>query len=50
MADAAHIHAGSIVNAASDFYKAGAKSAGGGLVKTGPFKFAVRLNYFGKCP
>lgn len=36
------------MNAACDFYKAGAKSAGAGLVKTGPFKFAVRLNYFGE--
>ena len=36
------------MNAASDFYKAGAKSAGAGLVKSGPFEFAVRLNYFGE--
>lgn len=36
------------MNVAADFYKAGAKVAGAGLVKTGPYKFAIRLNYFGE--
>ena len=39
--------AGTVVNVASDFYKAGAKAAGAGLVKGGPFRLAVRLNYLG---
>lgn len=39
---------GSSVNVACDFYKAGAKLAGAGLVKTGPFQYAIRLDYFGE--
>ena len=39
--------AGSAVNVAADFYKAGAKDAGAGLVTTGPYRLAIRINYFG---
>ena len=39
--------AGSAINVAADFYKAGAKDAGAGLVTTGPYRLAIRINYFG---
>lgn len=39
--------AGSAINIAADFYKAGAKNAGQGLVAGGPYTFSLRPNYFG---
>ncbi len=39
--------AGSAINVAADFYKAGAKDAGAGLVTTGPYRLAIRINYSG---
>lgn len=37
---------GGTLNAGSDWYKAGAKAAGAGLVTTGPYTYSMRPNYF----
>jgi hypothetical protein len=42
------LSAGSVINVAADFYKAGAKASGAGLVTSGPYRLAIRLNYFGE--
>lgn len=38
---------GTAINAGSDWYKAGAKAAGGSMVKTGPYTWSLRPNYLG---
>lgn len=38
--------AGGTLNAGSDWYKAGAKAAGAGMVTTGPYTYSLRPNYF----
>ena len=38
---------GTALNAGSDWYKAGAKAAGGGMVTTGPYSWSLRPNYLG---
>ena len=39
--------AGTALNSGSDWYKAGAKAAGGGMVTTGPYSWSLRPNYLG---
>jgi steroid 5-alpha reductase family enzyme len=39
--------AGTALNSGSDWYKAGAKAAGGGLVTTGPYSWSLRPNFLG---
>jgi hypothetical protein len=38
---------GTALNSGSDWYKAGAKAAGGGMVTTGPYSWSLRPNYLG---
>lgn len=39
--------AGNFLNIGSDWYKAGAKKSGAGLVATGPYIHSMRPNYLG---